>query len=148
MNKILKGKSGNEFVTACYGYIDIKRKILKTGNAGHSDLLIYRSKESKLISLNPKGAALCVFKDPQFESVDIQLEKGDRIFLYTDGLFEVMNEQEEVFGEARLIKMLEENISLSAQEFGDLLLNSVFVWAKDKDHLEDDIALIVIDVTI
>ena len=97
---------------------------------------------------NPKGAALCVFKDPQFESVDIQLEKGDRIFLYTDGLFEVMNEQEEVFGEARLIKMLEENISLSAQEFGDLLLNSVFVWAKDKDHLEDDIALIVIDVTI
>jgi PAS domain S-box-containing protein len=147
MNKILKGKSGGEFVTACYGYIDIKRKILKTGNAGHSDLLIYRSKESKIFSLNPKGAALCVFKDPEFESAEFQLEKGDRIFLYTDGLFEVRNDAEEQFGEKRLYQMLKDYSSLSAQEFGDFILNSVFNWSRGKDLLEDDIALIVIDIT-
>jgi serine phosphatase RsbU (regulator of sigma subunit) len=143
----LKGKSGGEFVTACYGYIDIKRKILKTGNAGHSDLLIYRSKESKIFSLNPKGAALCVFKDPEFESAEFQLEKGDRIFLYTDGLFEVRNDAEEQFGEKRLYQMLKDYSSLSAQEFGDFILNSVFNWSRGKDLLEDDIALIVIDIT-
>lgn len=148
MNKILKGKSGGEFVTACYGYIDIKRKILKTGNAGHSDLLIYRRKESKLFSINPKGAALCVFKDPEFESEDFQLEKGDRVFIYTDGLFEVMNEKEETFGEMRLSEMLKANSHLPAQTFGDLLLNTVMDWGKEKGSLEDDIAFIVIDITV
>ncbi len=145
MNKILKGKSGGEFVTACYGYIDIKRKILKTGNAGHSDLLIYRNKESKLFSLNPKGAALCVFKDPEFESEEFQLEKGDRIFLYTDGLFEVRNDAEEPFGEKRLSQMLKDYSLLSAQEFGDFVLNKVLEWSNE-ERLEDDIALIVIDI--
>ena len=146
MNKILKGKSGGEFVTACYGYIDIKRKILKTGNAGHSDLLIYRKKDEKLFSLNPEGAALCVFKDPEYKSEEFQLEKGDRIFLYTDGLFEVINEQDEQFGEARLSQILRDNSGLSAQEFGDYLLNTVINWSRGKEKLEDDIALIVIDV--
>ena len=146
MNKILKGKSGGEFVTACYGYIDIKRKILKTGNAGHSDLLIYRKKGEKIFSLNPEGAALCVFKDPEFKSEEFQLEKGDRIFLYTDGLFEVVNEKDEQFGEARLSQILRDKSELSAQEFGDFLLKTVIDWSRGKEHLEDDIALIVIDL--
>lgn len=147
MNSILRGKSGGEFVTACYGYIDIKRKILKTGNAGHSDLLIYRNKKSKLYSLNPKGAALCVFKDPEFESDEFQLEKGDRIFVYTDGLFEVRDENDQLFGEARLLEILKNNSQLSASEFGEHILSTVNNWARQSNSLEDDIALIVIDVT-
>jgi serine phosphatase RsbU (regulator of sigma subunit) len=146
MNEILKGKAGNEFVTACYGYIDLKNRVLKTSNAGHSDLLIYRHSEGNIISLNPKGAALCIFPNPVFGSQEIQLEKGDRILLYTDGLFEVSNNSEELFGEERLCKILKENTQLPAIEFGDLLLQAVMNWSKNKEQLDDDIALIVIDI--
>lgn len=148
MNKILKGKSGNEFVTACYGYIDIKRKILKVGNAGHSDLLVYRKKDTKIFNLNPEGAALCIFKNPEYESIEFQLEKGDRIFLYTDGVFEARNENEEEFGESRLSKMLMDNIELPALEFGNLILDTVINWSRGKEQLEDDLAVIIIDVKI
>lgn len=147
MNEILKGKAGNEFVTACYGYIDLKKKILKSSNAGHSDLLVYREKEQKIFSLNPKGSALCIFPNPRFESQEIHLQKGDKILLYTDGLFEVSNPSEELFGEERVYEVLKENYNLPAVEFGNLLLQSVMNWSKNKEKLEDDIALIVIDVT-
>ncbi len=135
MNEILKGKAGNEFVTACYGYIDFKNRVLKTSNAGHSDLLIYRQSEGNII-----------FSNPIFGSQEIQLETGDRILLYTDGLFEVSNKSEELFGEERLCNLLKENPQLPALEFGDLLLRAVMNWSKNKEQLDDDIALIVIDI--
>lgn len=148
MNEILKGKAGNEFVTACYGFIDLKNKILKSSNAGHSDLLVYKVKEKEIFTLNPKGSALCIFPNPVFESQEIQLEKGDKILLYTDGLFEVSNSTGELFGEERVCKILKENYNLPAVEFGDFLLQSVMKWSEKKEKLEDDIALIVIDVIL
>jgi serine phosphatase RsbU (regulator of sigma subunit) len=52
-----------------------------------------------------------------------------------------------LFGEERVYEVLKENYYLPAVEFGNLLLQSVMNWSKNKEKLEDDIALIVIDVT-
>ncbi len=121
---------------------------MKSSNAGHSDLLVYKVKEKEIFTLNPKGSALCIFPNPVFESQEIQLEKGDKILLYTDGLFEVSNSTGELFGEERVCKILKENYNLPAVEFGDFLLQSVMKWSEKKEKLEDDIALIVIDVIL
>lgn len=66
--------------------------------------------------------------------------------MYTDGLFEVGNASDEMFGEERINKFIEENSELPAREFGELLLRTVMQWSKNKEKLDDDIALIVIDV--
>lgn len=145
MNEILRDKTGGEFVTACYAYIDMNKNILITGNAGHSALWIFRKKTEELFSLKPKGKALSLTADSTFESVAIDLIHGDRILLYTDGLFEAGNNSGELFGEEKIQELLKVSATMNAKEFGESLLKKVIDWSPGEDKLEDDIALIVID---
>lgn len=146
MNTILKDKSGGEFVTACYIYIDREKNILQTANAGHNPLILYRNTTQELLTIRPSGGALAIFDNPYFVSEQIKILSGDRIILYTDGLFEAFNQNEEAFGEERVFELLKENISLSPKEFGLSLMNQVTAWSGGEEKLQDDIALIVIDV--
>ncbi|HMW06251.1 MAG TPA: 7TM diverse intracellular signaling domain-containing protein [Leptospiraceae bacterium] len=145
MNEILRDKTGGEFVTACYAYIDMEKKILITGNAGHSALWIFRKQTGELISLKPKGRALSLTQDSLFDSTEIHLLFGDRILLYTDGLFEAGNHTGELFGEEKIQELLKLSANMSAKEFGESLLKKVIDWSPGEDKLEDDIALIVVD---
>ncbi|HNC59169.1 MAG TPA: 7TM diverse intracellular signaling domain-containing protein [Leptospiraceae bacterium] len=146
MNRILIDKSGGEFITACYLFIDIQNKILKTGNAGHNPLILYRKSTEELLTIRPSGGALAIFDNPKFLSEDISIQTGDRIIIYTDGLFEAFNEKEEAFGEDRIFRLLKENITKSPKDFGLSLMNEVTLWSGGEHNLQDDIALIVIDV--
>lgn len=145
MNDILRDKTGDEFVTACYAHIDMNNEILITGNAGHSPLIVFRKTTDELIQLKPKGKALSLTENSVFESAELHLVPGDRIVLYTDGLFEAGNHSGELFGEEKIQDILKNSGNISAEEFGDLLLKSVISWSPGEDRLEDDIALIVID---
>lgn len=146
MNRILKGKTDKEYVTACYISIDSERRLLTTCNAGHPPLLIWRKNRKQISYYNPKGSALCIFDDPKFGTTEIALEKNDRILLYTDGLTEASSPGGEQFGEERIYELLENNSDLTAKEMGDLLLKKVIDWIKGEKKLEDDIAFVLIDV--
>ncbi|HMV78368.1 MAG TPA: 7TM diverse intracellular signaling domain-containing protein [Leptospiraceae bacterium] len=146
LNQILDGKTGGEFITACYVHLDMKNRILKTGNAGHSALVVFQRETEMIKCFNPKGAALCIRPNPKFDSLEFPLSSGDRIILYTDGLFEVENFLTEQFSQERIFAILKENSHLSGNEFGEHLLSRVKEWSGGKEKFEDDIALIVVDV--
>ena len=95
------------FVTAFYMLLDIPTARLTVASAGHNPLLLYRAATKQCTEVNPGGIALGFDKDGRLfernmkEEV-IQLQRGDRAVIYTDGVTEAMSPSNEEFGEERL----------------------------------------------
>jgi len=73
------------------------------------------------------------------------IDHGDIIVLYTDGVTEVFNDQDELFGEDRLKKIISDNAHLSSKEIENHIIEKVRDFAPDTEQ-QDDITLVVIKV--
>ena len=95
------------FVTAFVGMLDIETGRLAYVSAGHNPPLIFRAAEGKFSYLDVKRNLILGFRSgAQYQGQETILAPGDRIFLYTDGVTEAMNEEEELYGEERLLSCL------------------------------------------
>ena len=106
-------KSGM-FVTLFYAILDAKKKSLRYVNAGHNPPLLKHTSGSTVL-LKADGIALGVIDGITLEEADLQLESGDIVTLFTDGVTEAINEKEEQFGQQRLLAIIEENRSSTRQ---------------------------------
>jgi sigma-B regulation protein RsbU (phosphoserine phosphatase) len=93
------------FVTAVYGVLDIKQGDFTYMNAGHNPPLWMRS-HGRLERLTRTGIALGLMVQPEITQRTIQLEKGDSLLLYTDGVTEAFSSNGDQFGEDRLQEAL------------------------------------------
>jgi sigma-B regulation protein RsbU (phosphoserine phosphatase) len=88
---------------------------------------------------------LGILEDVQYEETRFQLQPGDKIIFYTDGIVEAMNTQEEMFGFDRLLEVVQNSASMSAdallQEINDRVNEFVDGFAQ-----HDDLTVIVINV--
>ncbi len=99
---------GNEvglFVTAWMAIIDINTGFMDYANAGHNPPVFIRNGKPAYLNCKP-GFVLAGLEDYSYEEYHMQLKKGDRIFLYTDGITEAVNNRKELYGEKRLIECL------------------------------------------
>jgi len=97
-----------KFVTLFLARYDESSRVLTYCNAGHNPPLVHRA-NGTIEALLPTGAAIGLVEDPVFLQGTITLRPGDRVLLYTDGVVESMNNEEELFGQERLEKFLQEN---------------------------------------
>jgi sigma-B regulation protein RsbU (phosphoserine phosphatase) len=96
------------FVTFFIGAFDSSTKTLTFSNAGHLPPLVLRNNKSKKESiekLRPTGAAIGLVEEAEFAEKTIELQKEDLLVLYTDGVTEAVNLQNQEFGRERLIKL-------------------------------------------
>ena len=119
------------FVTFFIGAFDSSTQSLTYCNAGHQPPLVFRkagSNAAPVVMLRPTGAAIGLVEEAEFEEAVIDLQKGDLIVLYTDGVTEAMNKQNQQFGRERLetlirraermpVKDVIQEIKLSLEEF-------------------------------
>lgn len=146
MNQTLAGKYKQQFLTAGYVYLDLERKKLYHANAGHFPLLVWKKSSQKLLELRPEGIIIGLLPEINCPSVEIDLEPGDRILLYTDGIVESRNSTKELFGETRFLNLIQEKQDLSASELADFILECLVNWSGKKEGFEDDLTLLVLDV--
>ena len=92
--------------------------------------------------LDEGGRVLGAFTDSRYEQRQIQLHRGDRLLLFTDGLTEATDAIGEEFGEERLSAFLIKRRKLSAAELRAGLLQAVSAFCGD--DFEDDAALLVL----
>ena len=90
------------FVTLFYAIIDPTARTLTYVNAGHNPPMLFRTGRTEVTLLRADGIALGVMDDIALDSVEIGLKSGDVAVLYTDGLTEAINTEEEEFGTERL----------------------------------------------
>jgi sigma-B regulation protein RsbU (phosphoserine phosphatase) len=147
MNEMLSHRLERQFVTAGYAFIDTAAGKLRYAGAGHPPLYIL-SGGGEVHELFAKGLMLGPFPEAQYAETEQDLAPGDRILMYTDGIVETFNRQEEEFGEERLKTLLCKGTELSAEEMADRLLLETKTWAgiREGDSLDDDLTLIIIDV--
>ncbi|MCX7702613.1 MAG: PP2C family protein-serine/threonine phosphatase [Planctomycetota bacterium] len=144
LNRVLsRDIKGVMFVTLMYLVLNVHTLTIQVVNAGHNPLILWRDGVSRLI--NPKGIAVGLDLGPIFEAnlkEDlIQLQKGDRIVVYTDGVVEAMNEKGEEFGEERFLEIVEENADKPSSEFINQLISALRVH-QGKAEQHDDITVV------
>ena len=90
------------FVTAFMGVLDLRDGTFTYANAGHNPPLLRRKGETyEYLKVDP-GFVLAGLEGIPYDSYTMTLNPGDTLFLYTDGVTEALNEQLELYGEARL----------------------------------------------
>ncbi len=145
-NKLIAEDSNSGmFVTLFYAIIDLKNKTMDYVNAGHNPPVMFIRKTGLMDCLKAKGIALGAIDTIDLEDRKINLESGDLIVFYTDGVTEAQNNNGELFGEKRLYKLIKSNYDLNAEEMVNKIKESVVSFSENQSQF-DDITLMVIKV--
>ncbi len=146
-NQLCQNNDAMMFVTVFMGMLDIKTGEFTFVNGGHNPPLVYHKATDSYEYLKvAKNFVLGGMEDIDFKQQSIKLNKGDSIFLYTDGVTEALNPNDELYGEERLINCL--NRSDKNLPIEELL---AFVRTDVNTHVDgaeqsDDITMLVLKI--
>jgi len=130
------------FITMFLAYYSSADHMLTYGNAGHPPALLLRPKGQKLYWLDAEGLIIGLEKEIDFQVERRQLQKGDILVFYTDGIIEAVNTANEQFGTKSLIQVVKKMYRYSAQQIGEAILNVVDEFVGTQ-ALRDDVTLVV-----
>ena len=106
-NQLCQGNEEMMFITVFLGMLDLKTGKFTYVNGGHNPPIIYHRAENHCEYLKVKrNFVLGGMEDMNFVQQEIQLEKGDLIFLYTDGVNEAMDKDNEEYTSERLLEFM------------------------------------------
>jgi serine phosphatase RsbU (regulator of sigma subunit) len=143
---ILADSRSGLFVTCFYAILETEAGLVTFANGGHNYPLHYATATGDVRSLRAQGIVLGIIPQPQFEQRETQLDPGDVLLLYTDGVTEMMNPQRELFGDDRLAAVLRQNHHRSPQEIINAVLAELNAFAMGQSQ-SDDITMVVIKRT-
>ncbi|MBL8061831.1 MAG: PP2C family protein-serine/threonine phosphatase [Anaerolineales bacterium] len=130
------------FVTIFLGQYNPRTRTMSYANAGHSSAYLYRMATDEEIWLRPTGPAIGLMERFLLRREDVQLEPGDILLLYTDGITEAADRQGVLWGEDRLAEIIRQNAKATAEQLIQIIMKAV------KEHtngspLADDVTLII-----
>ncbi|HPX94958.1 MAG TPA: SpoIIE family protein phosphatase [Brevefilum fermentans] len=133
------------FLTVVFGILDPEQGTFTYVNAGHNPpiLLSQKNDQIELTELKKTGSLVGIFPENTWEEKTITIHSGDVLILYTDGITEAQNEDDEFFGIERFVKTLKDNFSPSAEDLRNCILEDVQAFTGTSPRL-DDITLVVI----
>jgi len=142
--RLCEGNKKMMFATAWIGIFDFKKMTLQYTNAGHNYPLLY--KKSGLECLKKvDGTMLGIMKGMKYKSNTINIESGDRVLLYTDGVTEAHNRENALYGDDRLIKVFTENINNGEEETIDAIRNDIVAFSNGAAQF-DDITMMAVTI--
>ncbi len=103
--KLCENNEAGMFVTAWLGYLDLKTGLVRVANAGHNPPVLIREGKAAYVRLKA-GLVLAGMEGLRYREQTVQMQKGDILYLYTDGVTEAMNHDAELYGEERLQTIL------------------------------------------
>jgi serine phosphatase RsbU (regulator of sigma subunit) len=135
---------GGLFVSLFYAVLDPNTSTLSYVNAGHNPPYLFRpSDAAHPVSLEKTGTQLGLFDDAIWTHASVKMETGDVLLLYTDGVLDAQNPEEEVFGSERLIAEAKTMLDCPAQELMENLYHVIQKFM-GKAPMADDITLVIL----
>ena len=131
----------NRFATLLYLEIEPGSPRLRYLNAGHNPPFLLRARS--LETLEPSGRPLGMLPGVRYVEESLDLEAGDLLVIYSDGLVEAENAADEDFGVERLRRLLPELRGLTAEAAGGRLLAEVDRFV-GQERLRDDLSLVTV----
>lgn len=143
-NRLICADTANGmFVTLFYAQCDPKTGEMVYVNAGHNPPLLYRKRKDQLSELARTGMALGVEEKSVFNQRTLKLNHGDFVLLYTDGVTEAINAEEQEFGVERLQQIILEKRHAPAAEMLAALEKAVSAFVGETLQ-SDDIAIVIV----
>jgi sigma-B regulation protein RsbU (phosphoserine phosphatase) len=142
------------FITMTYAVIDMDAGVMTFARAGHTPLMYMPADPSAggALVLIPNGLVVGLripgahekFQE-LLEEDRVTLRKGDVLVFYTDGITEAMNQANDLFGDARLARLIEEHGHLDTADLRERILREIeaFVGAADQ---HDDMTMILMKI--
>jgi sigma-B regulation protein RsbU (phosphoserine phosphatase) len=147
LNRLLWNSTGGlNYVTFFYAQYDQATQRLAYVNAGHNPPLFLRAGKTDVFrQLSSGGTVVGIFENCVYEQETVQMQTGDVLLAYTDGLSEALNVRGEEFGEARIREALTETALSSVDEMRDEIVRRVMEWCADAPQ-HDDLTFVVMKV--
>jgi phosphoserine phosphatase RsbU/P len=137
------------YATFFYAQLDEATRRLRYVNAGHNPPYLMRRADDnasvEIRELNVGGTVLGLFPEMTYEEASVDLQRGDVLIAFTDGVTEALNAAEEEFGEARLKDVIRGTLHLTAAEISARLAESLRLWIRDTAQY-DDLTFVVMKV--
>ncbi len=141
INRVVAGNLGSgKFITFFYGVLDSRRRRLTYTNAGHCEPILVRQ-SGECLRVNHGGIVLGVFPNWSYQEATVDLEPGDRLVLFTDGITEICDAAGREFGEDRLVEMLRACRALDAEAMQQRVMAAIAEFSGG--NFQDDATLIV-----
>lgn len=138
-------KGSGNFLSALYTTLDEKTLHLRYVNAGHPHPLLLESKTGSFRHLDQSNLLIGILPGIEYPVGEVDLEKGDVLVLYTDGIVEAENQYGDFFGKKRLEEAIRMNSRRSASEIFHCLLKEMYVF-QDEHFNKDDVTLVILKV--
>jgi serine phosphatase RsbU (regulator of sigma subunit)/putative methionine-R-sulfoxide reductase with GAF domain/anti-sigma regulatory factor (Ser/Thr protein kinase) len=122
---IIPDNKESMFVTAFYGVLSLRSGEFTYANAGHNPPIWMKKKENSFAMLQRTGAALGIIENMPMEEKTICLDQEDLLLLYTDGVTETFSPEDDIYGEKRLLELVESFDGLTVNEMLDAIEGSV-----------------------
>jgi sigma-B regulation protein RsbU (phosphoserine phosphatase) len=132
--------SAEKYATFCLGVYDEPTGVLTYTNAGHLPPILVRRGESQRLDVN--GTVVGAFPFSKYDESHVELQPGDLLVFFTDGISEPENEYGEMYGEDRLVDLVTHNCHLGENQIIELVLSSVRQWTASEE-LQDDMTIML-----
>jgi sigma-B regulation protein RsbU (phosphoserine phosphatase) len=130
-----------KFATFFLGVYDEPTRTLTYTNAGHLPPILIRDSSTSRLDVN--GMVVGAFAFAEYTSSVLQLEPGDLLIMFTDGITEPENPYGEDFGEERLIDLLAKNTHLDDEKLMAVVRQAVRQWS-GTEEMQDDMTLLFV----
>ena len=135
--KLCESNEAGMFVTAWMGVLDITTGKIEFANAGHNPPLVRHADGSFEFLKSKPGFILAGMEGLKYRKNELVLSAGDEIYLYTDGVTEATNAENELYGEKRLVKLLDSLHGLSGEDICRAVKADIDAFAGDAPQFDD-----------
>lgn len=141
--KLCENNESGMFVTAWLGMLDLKTGKVSYVNAGHNPPVIKKANGEVMYLKSKASFVLGGFETIKYKANEVQLDEGDKILLYTDGVTEATNCHDELYGEERLLKFVEKDNITSLKDFLFKLKEDIDLFVGTAEQFDDITTLVL-----
>ena len=125
------------FVTVWLGLLDLSTGVLTASNAGHEYPMILNNKKHFELFKDIHGFVVGGMEGLKYKEYDLQMKPGSKLFLYTDGLPEAVNDQKEMFGTDRALEVLNQSKDLPPEQIIENMKAAVNAFIQNTEPFDD-----------
>jgi sigma-B regulation protein RsbU (phosphoserine phosphatase) len=138
--QIYLNSPAEKYATLFLSRFDAETRRLWYCNAGHLPPILMDAQGTR--ALEATGMVVGLFPDVTYEAKSVELKPGTMLAIFTDGVTEALNKEEEEFGEKRLLAALQQSYMRTPEDIWEYVMARVGDWQSDLPQY-DDITLIV-----
>ena len=134
---LCEGNEAEMFVTVWLGIIDLTTGRMQCANAGHEYPVLMRADGEYAYIKDKHDLALAVMEGRRYREYELQMNPGDRLFVYTDGIPEAINSAMEQYGTTRLVNVLNTLREASIADTLPAVRKNIADYVGDADQFDD-----------